>query len=60
MDGPTREIFSRADELYAIGLGVPEVAALARDLRTRGIPVRPDVLTFEEAHAAIREALGWS
>jgi energy-coupling factor transport system ATP-binding protein len=60
MDGPTREIFARADELYAIGLGVPEVAALARDLRTRGIPVRPDVLTFEEAHAAIREALGWS
>jgi energy-coupling factor transport system ATP-binding protein len=60
MDGPTREIFARADELQAIGLGIPEVTALARDLRARGIPVRPDVLTFEEAHAAIREALGWS
>jgi len=60
MDGPTREIFARADELRAIGLGIPAVTALARDLRSRGIPVRTDVLTFEEAHRAIREALGWS
>lgn len=60
MDGPTREIFGRADELRAIGLDIPAVTALARDLRSRGIPVRTDVLTFEEAHRAIREALGWS
>jgi energy-coupling factor transport system ATP-binding protein len=60
MDGPTREVFARAEELHAIGLGIPEVTALARELRARGIPVRPDVLTFEEARAAIREALGWS
>jgi energy-coupling factor transport system ATP-binding protein len=60
MDGPTREVFARGDELTAIGLGVPEVTALAGALRSRGVPVRPDVFTFEEAHAAIREALGWS
>jgi len=60
MDGPTREIFARADELHAIGLGVPAVTALARDLRDRGIRVRTDVLTFEEARGTIREALGWS
>lgn len=60
MDGPTREIFAREDELRAIGLGIPVVTALARDLRSRGIPVRTDVLTFEEAHRAIREALGWN
>jgi len=60
MDGPTREIFARADELRAIGLGIPAVTTLVRDLRNRGIPVRTDVLTFEEAHAAIREALGWN
>jgi energy-coupling factor transport system ATP-binding protein len=60
MDGPTREVFASAEELHAIGLGIPEVTALARELRARGIPVRPDVLTFEEARAAIREALGWS
>jgi energy-coupling factor transport system ATP-binding protein len=60
MDGPPREIFARADELGAIGLGIPTVTALARDLRRRGLPVRADVLTFEEARAAIREALGWN
>lgn len=60
MDGPTREVFARADELHAIGLGIPEVTALAGDLRTRGLPVRPDVFTFDEARAAIREALGWN
>ncbi len=60
MDGPTRETFARVDELQAIGLGVPAVTALVRDLRGRGLPVRTDVLTFQEAHMAIREALGWN
>lgn len=60
MDGPPREIFARADDLRAVGLDIPAVTALARDLQRRGIPVRTDVLTFEEARRAIREALGWS
>ena len=60
MDGPPREIFARADELRAVGLGIPGVTALVRDLRARGIPVRTDVLTFDEAHATIREVLGWN
>lgn len=60
MDGPTREIFARAEELQAIGLGVPAVTALTGQLRARGVPVRTDVLTFEEARAAVREALAWS
>ncbi len=60
MDGPTREVFARGDELTALGLCVPEVTALTRALRARGVPVRTDVFTFEEARAAIREAFGWS
>lgn len=60
MDGPTREVFARGDELAALGLDVPGVMALARDLRSHGIPMRPDVFTFAEARAAIREALGWN
>jgi energy-coupling factor transport system ATP-binding protein len=60
MDGPTREVFARGDELTAIGLGVPEVTTLAHALRARGVPVRANVFTFEEARAAIREALGWN
>jgi energy-coupling factor transport system ATP-binding protein len=60
MDGPTREIFQRGDELAALGLGVPLVTDLVRRLRARGLPVREDVLTPDEARAAIEEALGWS
>lgn len=60
MDGPTREIFHRADELAALGLGVPLVTDLVRRLRARGLPVSEDVLTVDEAREAIREALGWS
>jgi len=60
MDGPAREVFTRADELTAIGLGVPAVTDLVRRLRARGLPVRENVLTVDEAREAIREALGWS
>ena len=56
-DGPTRAIFADPASLAAIGLGVPQMTLLARRLRERGVPVRPDVLTVEEARAAILEAL---
>jgi energy-coupling factor transport system ATP-binding protein len=56
-DAPTRTIFADPASLTAIGLGVPQMTLLARRLRERGVPVRPDVLTVEEARAAILEAL---
>ena len=56
-DGPTRTIFADPASLAAVGLGVPQVTLLARRLRERGVPVRQDVLTVEEARAAILEAL---
>lgn len=58
MDGPVREVFTRADDLARLGLGAPAVSDLVRRLRRRGIRVRADVLTFDEARMAIREALG--
>lgn len=57
MDGPVREVFTRADQLVHLGLGVPAVADLARRLRQRGLAVREDILTVDEARLAIREAL---
>jgi len=60
MDGPVREIFGRAEQLTALGLGVPAVTDLVNRLRARGLPVREDALTADEARLAIREALGWS
>jgi energy-coupling factor transport system ATP-binding protein len=60
MDGPARGIFRRADELAALGLGVPAITDLMLRLRHRGVAVRPDVLSLEEARAAILEAVRWN
>jgi energy-coupling factor transport system ATP-binding protein len=60
MDGSVRGIFQRADELVSLGLGVPTITDLVLRLRRRGVRVRPDVLTLEEAHAAILEAMQWN
>lgn len=56
-DGPVRTIFSHAARLRELGLGLPQATLAVHRLRDRGLPVRPDVLTVEEAGAAIREAL---
>jgi energy-coupling factor transport system ATP-binding protein len=58
MDGPVRAVFSDPARLEALGLGLPQVTLVARRLRERGLPVRPDVLTVEEGRTAILEALG--
>lgn len=55
-DGPTRAVFTDILRLDA-GLGLPQVTQLAGRLRERGLAVRPDVLTVDEARVAIREAL---
>ncbi len=60
MDGPVRGIFRRADELASIGLGVPAITDLMLRLGRRGVAVRPDVLSLEEARAAILEAVRWN
>jgi energy-coupling factor transport system ATP-binding protein len=56
-DGPPRAVFDDLTRLTALGLGFPQVTLLARRLRERGLPVRPDVLTIEEARDAILDAL---
>jgi energy-coupling factor transport system ATP-binding protein len=56
-DGPIRAVFADTSRLAALGLGLPQVTQLAHRLRGRGLPVRPDVLTVEEARVAIRQAL---
>jgi len=60
MDGPVREIFRRAQDLAALGLGIPAIAELMLRLRGSGLPVSPDTLTVDEARVAIREALRWN
>ena len=49
LEGLPREVFSHAEELTRLGLGVPQVTSLLQALRQRGLPLRQDVLTVEEA-----------
>ncbi|HET6781563.1 MAG TPA: energy-coupling factor transporter ATPase [bacterium] len=60
MDGSVRDVFARAQELRAMGLGVPAFTELVQRLRRRGLPMRADAVTQDEAHHAIKEALAWN
>lgn len=48
MSGKPKEIFSQSDKLKKYRLDVPQVTELAEELRKRGVPVPPDVITVEE------------
>lgn len=56
-DGPAREIFSRVEWLKEIGLGAPQVIEIMHRLRQAGHAVPVDLLTVDEAIAALVTAL---
>ncbi|MGH2399863.1 MAG: AAA family ATPase, partial [bacterium] len=60
MDGSVREVFARAEELRGMGLGVPAITELVQRLRRRGLSVRVDAVTQDEAQRTIKEALAWN
>ena len=49
MQGTPKEIYSQAEELEKIGLGIPQIASIVKELRNRGFNIKPDILTVEEA-----------
>ena len=55
MDGTPREVFSRADELIAVGLDVPQATQLAKALNAEGIDIRTDILNEDECIRAVLE-----
>ena len=57
MDGTPKEVFTRAEELEAIGLGVPETVRLLRSLREAGWDVATDAISVEECAAVIAAQL---
>ena len=57
MDGTPREVFSRVDELIAVGLDVPQATQLAKALNAEGIDIRTDILNEEECIRAVLELL---
>ena len=58
MTGKRNEIFSRGDELEAIGLGVPQMTYLMRLLADKGIDVPKDIYTVDDAERALVSILG--
>lgn len=53
MEGTPKEIYSQAEELKNIGLGVPQVAEIVNELRKKGFNIKTDILTVEEAKEEI-------
>ncbi len=53
MFAPTAEVFSRAQELEAMGLSVPSVTRIFMALRARGYDVGDNVYTVEQAAARL-------
>ena len=49
MHGTPKEIYSNAEELKKIGLGVPQIAEIVAELRKRGFNIKQDIITVEEA-----------
>ena len=53
MNGTPSEIFSRKEELQAMGLNIPEATELIGDLRDCGMDLADNVLTLEQAEEAL-------
>ncbi|MBE6637813.1 MAG: energy-coupling factor transporter ATPase [Ruminococcaceae bacterium] len=58
MSGTCREIFGCADRLTEVGLDVPQITRFMLALKARGVDVRTDVFTVEEARAEILRVRG--
>lgn len=48
LEGAPREVFTRVDEVKALGLDVPEMAELGAVLRARGLGLGEGILTVDE------------
>lgn len=57
MDDSPRAVFSRVEQLKAIGLDVPQVTELMNGLKKAGLPVREDIITEEECAAELKKLL---
>ena len=58
MSGKRNEVFSRGDELEAIGLGVPQMTYLVRLLASAGVDIPQNIYTVDDAEAALTSLLG--
>lgn len=57
LDGTVSEVFKEIDTLESIGLGVPQVTYLIRELRKKGFDISDDIFTIEEAKIELLKIL---
>ena len=57
-DDVPKEVFGHYRELEAVGLAAPQVTYIMQALREKGMSVRTDVTTLEEAEREIMRSLG--
>nr|MCR5338359.1 energy-coupling factor transporter ATPase [Lachnospiraceae bacterium] len=53
LDGAPSEVFTHVEELENAGLALPEITYICRDLKTKGLDIREDLTTIDEAAEAI-------
>jgi len=58
MSGKPKEIFMEVETLEKIGLGVPQVTYLLRELSKKGFKVKEDIITVEEARVELLRLFG--
>ena len=58
LTGTPREVFRHRELLQSIGLGVPQAAELAYQLRKQGFDLPEGLYTLEEVRAAILALVG--
>ncbi len=56
--GPADEIFVKRDQLYNLGLALPEITEIMHGLAEKGLPVRTDIYTLDEARKEINKLKG--
>lgn len=57
LQGTPAQVFKEVDTLERIGLAVPQVTYLVRELRSRGFDISTDVYTIEQAKAELLSIL---
>lgn len=57
MSGGCREVFGRGEEIAGCGLNIPEVTRLIIELKKRGLDIRGDIYTVEEAKLELKKLL---
>ena len=58
MTGTPREVFSRAKELFSMGLDIPQITQVFLRLRDMGLDVDTSVYTVEQAQACLLKLRG--